>query len=388
MSLRSGRKIYNTSSSSDSDYEEATPEETKGKRSITSSKKTKNNSTSNTTSSTPTPSTSSKNTTGNNSEKQNCNKNSNMPHTFDQSLFFSLVPTFSGEPTQLHKFLSSCDAVKLTCTTAEDHLKFFTFVKLKLADKAYELIKYRSYENYDELVEDLKAQYGITKPYEQIQTELVKIKQGNRESDLDYSNKVGRLLADLNVSSGADQTSGTKILRDLNERTALNAYLEGMRDSLRIIIKAYRHNKLSDAISSAIIEGGRMPIKLDNYQQNTETSKKYCSHCKKNGHSYQECRSKLKCYKCGRIGHKAPDCRIATPTARHIKQENETHSTRINIVKCRYCRTDGHDISNCMKKKKSDERTVSQNSSHPEENQYSKNYSGVLRDKVQAEQLQ
>lgn len=81
--------------------------------------------------------------------------------------------------------------------------------------------------------------------------QLVTAKQQQFESDMEYSNRVERLLSDLNsacISPGTAENI-SKPIRDLNARTALRAYLEG---AYKI---ASRYTTLKSAIDAAISEG-------------------------------------------------------------------------------------------------------------------------------------
>ena len=260
---------------------------------------------------------------------------SNKMSTFDINTMLIIVPDYDGTPSLLHKFLTCCDIVQKTLTTAKDQEMFLQVLPSKLSGRAYELIKYNEYETFDALKKDLQNQFLDTKSLEQLQNDLVNAKQGPSEEEQTYALRVEQLLSDLNSACNQGNMSAATFepIRQLNSRTAFRAFQEGLRSPLKLLIKASRYLTLKEAIEASIIEGKLIkrdsPKTFPNVQN--KNSNKFCPQCKRSGHSYQECRSKLLCNKCKRIGHSADQCRVNT----------QIHTT--NII-CNFCKTSGHSI--------------------------------------------
>lgn len=310
-----------------------------------------------------------------------------------------IIPNFDGTPSQLHKFLTCCEIINKPLTERTDIELFLEILKSKLSGKAYEVTKYHSFKTFDEFKNEFLKQFLETRTLEQIQMELVKIRQGHQEEDLDYANRVEKLLMDLDESSttsyGTNQAEAIKAIRELNSRTALKAFQEGLREPLKLFIKACRFSNLQEAIKTTINEGKQNPIRKhynsfpkhpQNSQGHTHGSPISCNYCKKTGHSYAECRSKLKCGSCQRIGHNTAQCRV-NPKSNDIQNSNRSSpaNNRVNQtrISCAYCKIPGHHISDCYKKKRSDERTTSTNPTSTSENSTGQ----ASRDQTSAQQL-
>lgn len=203
-----------------------------------------------------------------------------------------LVPEFDRNNAQLHQFLNACETV-LTLIAEKYKVNFYKVLRLKLKDKAYDIIKYEELKEFKDLKTKLIAQFIETRSLETIQVELVTAKQHQFESDVEYSIRVERLLSDLNsacISSGTAENI-SKPIRDLNARRALRAYQEGLREPLKLLVKASRYTTLKSAIDAAIFEGKQCPINIEIKQRTkTQNLTKSCSHCHRSGHTLEECR--------------------------------------------------------------------------------------------------
>lgn len=305
-----------------------------------------------------------------------------------------IIPTFDGTASQLHRFLNCCEVVFKKLTSDDDKSLFLSIVQTKLTDKAYELIKYTEYESYSDLKIELQKQFLEIRTLEIIQNELVTIKQKPREEDLDFSNRVERLLADLNSAcSNSNNSQLPESIKELNSRTALRAYQEGLRQPLKLFIKACRFKTLKEAIETALIEGKSSPQQI----VFNENKSKYCSYCKSNTHSFSECRnkSKIQCSNCQRIGHSAAQCRISksypsknnSPNVSSTNNNRNNNERRIHQTKiyCKYCKRQGHSIEECRRKPCRDGtlENAQANSSTASENEQG----STSRDQVPAQQL-
>lgn len=274
-----------------------------------------------------------------------------------------LIPEFNGDKNQLHHFINACETV-LVLIAEENKTNFFKILKLKLKDKAYDIVKYDNIKNFAELKVKLMTQFLETRTLEVIQVELVTIKQKYNENESDYANRVERLLSDLNTACIPMETAEdiSKPIRELNSRTALRAFQEGLREPLKLLVKASRYGTLKQAVEAAITEGKQYPLQEQKQRSVSHNSpaiiSKFCTHCRKNGHSYDECRSKLKCARCQRIGHSVAQCRVNTNLVSSPKAQ-------ITVITCHYCKKPGHVIAQCRKREYNNKRANSGNQNSP-----------------------
>lgn len=278
-----------------------------------------------------------------------------------------LTPEFDGTAGELHRFLNACETA-LQLIAEENKDAYHQIVKLKLKGRAYETVKYNEYTSFDDLKKMLKTQFLETKTLETLQTELMSIRQKANETESEYGNRAEHLLMDLNTACCPDNVNSTasEAVRKLNTRTALRAFQEGLREPLRLLIKASRYDTLKDTIEAAIAEGkifeerSKQHQHTQRYNQNFTQNKpnytrtqnqnftrgsnpKFCNHCRKNGHNSEECYSKLKCNKCNRIGHTTNQCRVTgtNPNPFRIQEMR---------MFCNYCKKSGHTYNHCLQR--------------------------------------
>ena len=106
----------------------------------------------------------------------------NKMNTLNINTILKIISDFDGIPSLLHKFINCCEKI----------------LSSKLSGKAYELIKYNTYNSFKDLRVDLQTQFLETKSLEQIQNDLVNIRQGPSEDEQTYALRVEKLLIDLN----------------------------------------------------------------------------------------------------------------------------------------------------------------------------------------------
>ncbi|KAJ3640442.1 hypothetical protein Zmor_003737 [Zophobas morio] len=87
-----------------------------------------------------------------------------------------------------------------------------------------------------------------TKSAASLSTQLVQIRQNNMSIE-DFGRKVENLLVELTIAQADGNSEALQILRETNEKLAINAFANGLQNpELRTIIKARNYSKLNEAI--------------------------------------------------------------------------------------------------------------------------------------------
>lgn len=127
--------------------------------------------------------------------------------TFSLEIALRMIPEFSGNKDDFHKFLTCCEIVYAMCTTNGHKTSLLNVIKTKLNGPAYNLIKYRTFETFDSLKQALSEQYAEKRTVAQIQSELLNCKQG-KDDVREFANKIEKITSDLTdaciKSQGAD----------------------------------------------------------------------------------------------------------------------------------------------------------------------------------------
>lgn len=124
------------------------------------------------------------------------------------------------------------------------------------------------------------TQFLETKTLETLQTDLMSIKQRHNETETEFGNRTEHLLMDLNTACcpGGENNAVSEAIRKLNTRTALRAFQEGLREPLRLLIKASRYTTLKDAIDAAVCEGKTYANKSHNNTMQTRYNTQQHTH--------------------------------------------------------------------------------------------------------------
>lgn len=259
-----------------------------------------------------------------------------------------IIPDFDGSTDRLHKFLLCCDMVYNGLLHTE-YEKFLNLIKTKLSYKAYDIVKYTDYGTWKELKDELKNKFQCSKSIEQLQIELINIRQQRTENVTAYASRVEKLLSELNeVCIASEGTTASKTIVNLNSKTALKAFQEGLLDPIKLIIKACRFTTLQDSINKACEEELILSTR-NTFHSYDQTNKVKCQICKRVGHSAEKCYNRYP-------EQKTQVTSGIIPNHTSFKRYNETgrHKPEIGIVQktliCAYCKAPGHHISICRKR--------------------------------------
>lgn len=291
-----------------------------------------------------------------------------MPFQIEVAL--KMIPEFDGAKVNLHRFMSCCDIVAQSCTTQQQHNTLLNVIKTKLSGSAYDIVKYKAFENWEELKLILQNQYLEKRTLAQIQSELISIIQLPNESVQEFANRVERLTVDLTdagiASEGAD---AAETIQNLNSKLALRSFVEGLRAPFKLLIKASRFDSLPEAVTAACEEE-----RVQNFKRPASSPNSYRQNFKPKD---------IKCYTCGRNNHTSAQCRFNNkgrfpqyPTNNFKFQNHPKVEANIHTIICRYCKKLGHKIEDCRKRKFNNDRKQNQVGSDSNQGQRSGNESG------------
>lgn len=250
----------------------------------------------------------------------------NMANNINLKSITKSIPEYDGNNLKLdlHKFLKCADLV-FNNLSPENKNQFAEVLKIRLSGEAYQHVKYQNFDSYEELKNSLNFQFGIKKSTAQIRLEFTKVYQKKEEDVRSYANRVQRLLHELNDASVVEEgVEAARILLNSNSNLAKVFFQEGLRQSLKNIIKGYRFETLQEAIVQACQE--------ETLQTLTNTVR-------------NESFNSIKCKICGKLNHTAKNC-----FQLNSKNQNNSSINTINVF-CKYCKKKGHEISDCRKLK-------------------------------------
>jgi len=266
-----------------------------------------------------------------------------------------LVPEFSGGlDEKLEFFLNACELVEEITPLNNVDIMLRTILN-KLKGQAYEIIKYEKIDSWVTLKTFLKNTYDKPKNAAYLQVELFSAKQKNKETLIEYVNRIRNLVQAVSEGStqGKNKSDALAVQTNIREQ-ALLVFLEGISDRIKIMVKSKNPSTLEQAIQIAIMEDkNTTPSELKQYNNINNYSKFKGGTQKFN---------KGNCHVCGKFGHYARDCRYNKGKT-EVKVNTNRPIERTYMI-CDYCKKTNHTIDKCYKKKNADRRNKFKNDSN------------------------
>lgn len=192
-----------------------------------------------------------------------CSDNENMAEKFNLKTAASLLPVMNGSETVTKQLL---DAIELydSMLDSEGKKLLTTYVLKKSLSQNAKIRLNKSYISNEALMNDIKNNFITKKSVSSLSTLLHTAKQGGKTIE-QFGKSVEELLVDLTITQAEGNESSIPILRNVNEKIALNVFANGLRSSsLQTIIKARNYSSLSEAIQGAKDE--EVSVKSNNDQ--------------------------------------------------------------------------------------------------------------------------
>ena len=287
------------------------------------------------------------------------------PPTLGFETAVRMVPSFTGgTETDLAVFENKCEFI---LSNVVDNIKplILKAILTQITGEAYENIKFREFQTWDELISQLKIIYRPTHSVAFLQKQLSSIKQKHDESIHSFSKRIENIVHQLTNALCVGKTAAESlIVAETLNLNALSVFIEGVSPSIQIILEARNINNFEEAVRVAIEKENKLERK--NEPENKPIFNK-------------RDKSNIKCHRCERTGHYANECRTNAsklPNFRNPSGANNNNNNNKNVeIKrefsskyCRYCKKNNHDISECKrriynekKKKESQEPSTSSN---------------------------
>lgn len=304
-----------------------------------------------------------------------------MANLLNVGTALKIVPEFSGEsPRDLDRFISCCEIV-VEPLDAPEKLKFIRLLNAKLTGKAHDVLQFNKFESFEELKQELISQFGESKSVESLTYELISVRQDNKEDVRSYANKIEKILSMLDSACiKREGTEAARAIRNLNASTALKSFEEGLREPIKLVIKASRFKTLKEAINAAVEEeivvAQRRNLTQSNPSSNQNSQASKCNICHKSGHLANNCfkrQSNSNKPNGAQFRPTNPSVNNSNVNNTGFKFNNPNSNEVSNIRKinkfCNYCKYTGHVIDECRKRQHNNNlRSQSSNSSNANAN--------------------
>lgn len=233
---------------------------------------------------------------------------SDQIEAYKLSEIFSIIPEFDGNSINLQTFINSCGYAH-SMAINEQKLLLTIHIKNKLRGKAAELINSRNPATWAEIRSLLDAHFGDSRDLTSLITDLQRIHQMPNESALTFVSRLQTHNAKMHAAVQKQNLTAEQkqSQSELIETMTLNNLLTGLEPNLGRIIRASNPQNMLHAINRIRRELQLSYFESQKFPKNNPTrnpgppqqkrpisniQQKFCSFCKRNGHTINECRTR------------------------------------------------------------------------------------------------
>lgn len=270
----------------------------------------------------------------------------------------NFISPYKGDRETLSAFLTNCQNALGLASKSQEQL-LLKFIIAKLEGKAQLACSKRVIDTFDELKAILQQNFGQRKHYNHLLLDLQSCRQTPNETVAQFALRIETSLTDLQ----AEVYNSESLKKELpgriamTEDLALYTFCIGLNPRLSNIVRCREPKTLNDAIIVAVEEEKIQNLLYKTSPRSAEIPKqKFCRRCNKPGHLESECRNSesrvLMPYKPNSFPQRDRSDRAQGPS---------------HPIICRYCKHEGHDISQCRKRQYNNSRRNVQNPSYQQQ---------------------
>lgn len=264
---------------------------------------------------------------------------------------FKFIKPFDGDRERLTPYLNSVDSA-FSLAKPNQHNILLAFAKTQLIGKAEAACSNHIFDSWDSLKDYLKNIYSDKKHHGHLLMELQNCKQGLNETISQYicriETAVKRLLTSVqqNCSDSLELPGRLVSIEDL----ALHTFIINVKPQISQMLRARNIKTLNEAHNIALEE--EKTQLLIHKQPISSNNSKYCSYCKKVGHTTINCFKKPSTSS-NLNSYPNPNRKIySASTSQNSSSRFNQNNSNSNYVQkqCAYCKRMGHLISECRKR--------------------------------------
>ena len=257
-----------------------------------------------------------------------------------------ILPEFNGKNISINRFIRECKEAE-TFVNPGDKSFFLKIVKSRVTGDANDYLQFKSFNDLDQLLAELKRVFAPTQSLPQLQTDLARVRQKSQEKVSEYGLRVTRIVQ--KAQELINENFNPIVARGMIEgtvNTAIECFTLGLESEIATRMIGKQFSTLEVAISTAITCERYVQQRRELHGIGSEENKKraYC-HIAGPQREDEPDRKKFNCYRCGEIGHIARNC----------------HRIENSGPYCGYCKIEGHSFEICRRRARN---TPSRNSQH------------------------
>ena len=304
-----------------------------------------------------------------------------MANSIDAFSATSGIPEFTGNPCELERFLHLSDIQFERCNTDEYNSNFIKAIAARISGRAYsQTIQYQKPSSWADLRLSLVSNFSQIRDVQLVQNDIFQLFQKVKEDVVSYGARAESLLDELNNASMPQlAVAAQDSVRNWNEKTVTNKFVQGLRENLRVMVRTARVDTLREAVRLAIDEEKVIQLQVKH------TAQKFCQNCRTNTHNTVECRrqpntpnpryrnflhytdpsnnntsnqisnnqtqSQPQLHKFQQPLFNQPNSYLANALFQTAEPPLPNKINSENVKFCRYCKKKGHELQECTRRK-------------------------------------
>lgn len=214
-----------------------------------------------------------------------------MAEAYTNKELLDLITVFNGEVEYLSHFLSLVTVACRAVPAAQIEIFLGLLINSKLSNAVKDKIASHNCSTLENLKIALNKFYSLESQKSSLNwmTDLVNARQRFQETIAQYGDRVLRLFNNY-INASPPPEAQRIALREANSSLLIGSFRKGLlNDKVATALSTYENADIHEVILKAEILTNELGV--DNLQRNRHIGFiiKYCSYCKRNNHSDQEC---------------------------------------------------------------------------------------------------
>lgn len=254
--------------------------------------------------------------------------------SIDLNILIKFVPRFDGTREKLNAFLNNCsNAIKLASATQQDVL--FKYILSQLEGRAEAACTIKEFENWVQLEQFLKAQFGERKHYAHLLSDLQDCRQNNETVNqfaLRLESCLAQLLTEINISIPTKKKGELAGRLAAMQDLAMHTFVIGLKPKLSMVVRCQNPETLNEAINLAVSEEKLLQSAFNRgHAANCPLTQSRPSWQKK------------------KEDHFKPQVHTMSTSTASSQRASSSKNYESQNISCKYCRSVGHSIDQCIK---------------------------------------
>ena len=212
-----------------------------------------------------------------------------------------ILPEFDGKNISITEFIRECREAE-EFIDPNDKNSFLKIVKSRVIGEARNYLQFKTFNNLEQLLSEIKRAFTPTKNMPQLQIELARVKQGPQEKVAKYGLRVTDILQKIKEIIENSNSSNVQGLIEGATETATQCFKLGLRPEITIQMAGKLLTSFENAISTAIESEFFIQQRNDLHGDTSNDKKRVSCHLAESEVKEEPEKKRFKCFECAKSG--------------------------------------------------------------------------------------